>query len=55
MRVLATVRATAALDAERTVPGGCRTGQRGPLVLPGDFESAVQNRIHSIATLAEAA
>ena len=55
MRVLAAIGVTAARDAERTISVGCRTGQRGPLVLPGDFESAPQNRIHGVATLAEAA
>jgi len=55
MRVLATVTATAARDAERTVLGGCDIGQRGPLVLPGDLESAAQSRIRGVAKLTEAA
>ena len=55
MRVLATVRVTAARDAERTVLGGSGSGQQGPLVFPGDLESAAQSRIHSVATLAETA
>jgi len=55
MRVLATIRLTTARDAERTVLGGCDIGQRGPLVLPGDLESAAQSRIRGVAKLTEAA